>query len=93
MKGVYYLYFTVALCQGFLYLLLILLLLRQILPFFGKRPSALERRVGSLTQWLLFVGDCFCRMLGIPLHRGGIDFRYPMTAVILWICVMAITVR
>ena len=86
----YYAYLVSAFCRGLLYLLLIALVLRQFLPFFGKRPSEFEKHIEKATQPLLFVGDSFCRMLSIPLHKGGINFRYPVIALILWICAIAV---
>lgn len=88
----YYVYVITALFRLGLYVLLILLLARQILPFVGKRPGEFERKLEMLTRPLLFAGDCFCRMLGIPLDREGIDWRYPVISVIVWIAVMAVSV-
>ena len=86
----YYAYFVSAFCRGLLYLLLIALVLRQFLPFVGKRPSEFEKYIEKATHPLLFAGDSFCRMLSIPLYKGGIDFRYPVIALFLWICVIAV---
>ena len=85
--------FTAYACKGVLYLLLIALVLRQFLPFFGKRPSFVERQIEQLTDPILFAGGGICKMLGIPLDGEGIDFRYPITGLFLWICAIAVTVR
>ena len=88
----YLVIFTAYACKGILYLLLIAMVLRQFLPFFGKRPSLAERQIKHLTDPIVFAGGCICEMLGIPLDGEGIDFRYPIIELFLWICVIAVTV-
>lgn len=88
----YYAYCVSAICRGILYLLLIALVLRQFLPFAGKRKKEFETYIEKITQPILFAGDCFSRMLKIPLRCEGLDFRYPVISVFLWLCVLAVTI-
>ena len=89
----YYVYFAAALSRGILYLLLILLVLYQFLPFIQKRSGEFEKCIDRFVRPLVFAGDCFCRMFSLPLNRGGIDFRYPVISLFLWLCVLAVSVR
>ena len=88
----YYVYFVSGVCRGMLYMLLVLLVLRQVLPFLGKRQSEFEKHVEKITQPILFAGDCFCKMMKVSMRPDGIDFRYPVISVFLWLCVIAVTV-
>lgn len=83
-------YYVIQLCVGLLYLLLALLILRQVLPFFGKKPSDLEKFVIKITEPIYFAADCFCRMAGVSLCAEGIDPRYPVGASVIMLAVCAL---
>ena len=85
------LYFLAECCVWLIYLTIILLFLRQILPLFGKKEGPAEAAICRITEPLYWVGECFCRMFGIAVDGGGMDFRYPMAIGLLAFAVLAAT--
>lgn len=88
----YFAYLVKETCGGALLCLIFLLFLRQILPLFGKRPSAAECIIMRYTRTLWLVGEYFCRLLGISLQDTGMDMRYPMATGILALAWLSVSV-
>ena len=84
------LYFLAECCIWLIYLLIVLLFLRQILALFGKKEGQAEAAICRVTEPLRWIGDCFCRMMGIAVDAGGIDVRYPMAIGILAVASLSV---
>ena len=73
-----------------LYFGVVLLFLRQLLPFASRRTTKIEEQICRLTEPIFFVGGWLCRMLQLDFV-SGIDYRFPLSATTLALAAMAAT--
>ncbi len=71
-----------------LYFGVVLLFLRQLLPFASTRKTKIEEQICHLTEPIFLVGSWFCRMLRLDFV-SGIDYRFPLATGILTLAAMA----
>ena len=71
-----------------LYFGVVLLFLRQLLPFASGRKTKIEDQICRLTDPIFLVGGYFCRMLELDFI-SGIDYRYPLAIGTLSLAAMA----
>ena len=71
--GVYFVRLAVFLSKTLVWMGILLLFCRQILPLLSRAQSQAERTVHRLTHPLWLFGVWLCRMLGIKERKEGLD--------------------
>ena len=79
----YFVYFTTFLCKSVVWIGILLLVCRQILPLVSKRETEGERAVKRFSEPLWLVGMWVCRMMGLPLGKGGLDYGCIIAEILL----------
>lgn len=69
----YFVYFTIFLCKSVVWIAILLLLCRQLLPLVCPTATKAERMICQMTDPLWLLGIWLCRMLGVRLYKEGID--------------------
>ena len=70
----YFVYFTVFLCKSVVWIGILLLLCRQILPLVSKTETEAERVVNRISRPIWLLGVWVFRMLGFPFRAEGLEY-------------------